>query len=853
MTKAIRIQVVSLTALALLLATASGSFADPTKCKQGIAKASAKYVQGRSKALQKCEDSKTKGKLPAGQVCTTETKTQMSLSKLDTKLHSDVAKVCGGTDKICGTPDGDDSMASIGWPAACPDFESSSCNNLISNCNDVSDCLECINDVAVDQAIALYYASLQQGQFGTNSVTNKCQQAIGKATAKFLQAKSKALQKCWDARLKGLHNNACPVPGDGKAAATILNAETKKVQAICKACGGPDKLCDNNADLSPNPDIGFVTTCPSVCNAVTTPAACATTCGAPIVVLSDLVTCVDCMTEFKVDCMDALAVPEFVSPLPAECNPNSTTTTTTTTTTNTLATTTTTTSTTLATTTTTTTTTTLGTTSTTTTTTLATTTTTTTTTTLATTTTTTTTTTLATTTTTTHTTTTSTTTTVTTTSTTTTTAGGPSFADFTTSVGSGNCGQTFRNTNGTGNILKNLGCGGLDIGGGSSTVAEGPTPDGSTNRMTTSCVGSNCTLGPVAADGATFKCTNTGCVFGTPLPIVNGTLSTCVQNTFASPLSGTLDTSNGNASININLSSASIVTGNATQPCPICRVGSISGAPCVGSPGSPCTGVCEGSPNQGSACVSTNSQGLTNDCPNVGSSGAGNKCYKGTNNNGACTSNAACTGGGVCAVFVGNIPVNLSPATTGLAQMADSGGIFCPTKHCQSGTSYGAVCTVDTDCPGSTQTGRCIGQGAGQVGAFVTDVCLAGANSGLPCKVATQATDCPGSTCKVGSGNNMCNGGANDGKGCTTSTDCGGSPCVRAGTLARLIKEQGAAPGVSLLPVNTSHAARLASVFCIPDADSSPNGGGQGFLISAAANLPGPGATTLPGTIVLRP
>src|SRR5262249_58753626 len=122
---------------------------------------------------------------------------------------------------------------------------------------------------------------------------------------------------------------------------------------------------------------------------------------------------------------------------------------------------------------------------------------------------------------------------------------------------------------------------------------------------------------------------------------------------------GTMDISNGHATLSQSLSSATVVTGNATQPCPLCRSGSVSGPACAGTPGSPCTGVCEGSPNQGSACVSTNSAGLSNDCPNVASTGAGNRCYKGSNNNGACTSSAVCTGG-VCAIFVGNIPVNLT-------------------------------------------------------------------------------------------------------------------------------------------------------------------------------------------------
>jgi hypothetical protein len=842
--------------------------ADPVKCQREIAKRSSQFVQDKSKALQKCEDAKASGKLAAGTDCHSDGKTMQAIAKASSKLSSAIVKQCGGHDKTCGTGD-DDSLASIGWGTVpvCPNFESGSCTNLIGSCADIATCLDCIDEAAVDQAMTLYYGALTSSEFGTNSAVNKCQRAIGKETTKFLQAKSKALQKCWDSRLKGRHSNPCPDPGDSKAVATIQHAEQTKVKNICKACGGPDKACGGGDDLTPA-QIGFSSTCPNVVVPDGGPA-----CAGPIVTLQDVVTCVDCVTEFKADCTDRAAVPEF-APYPPECNvagPTTTTSTTLTTTTTVAGTTTTTIlstcgngvvdpgepcdlsspsgallcppgetctaactcvgPTTTTTTVSTTTTTTLSTcgngvvdpgepcdpsspsgallcppgetctagcmcvpaTTTTTTTTPTTTTTlatcgngvvdpgepcdpsspsgallcppgeictagcacvpaTTTTTTLASTTTTTasptTTTTLENTTTTTAAPTTTTeapTTTTTTSSTTTTTvAAGPSFLDFTTGVAGGVCGNTFSDTTGTTSI-KSLTCGGLNIGGGQSTVPEGPTPDGATSRFTTSCTGSSCTLGPTSSAGATFDCTNTGCNFGPPLPIKNGALSTCVANTFATPASGTLDLGTGASSTNVSLSSNVVVTGNATQPCPICRSGSTSGPACAGSPGSPCTGVCEAGPTQGSACTSTNSVGLSRDCTQP----PGGTCYKGSNNGGACTSNVQCPGG-ACAVFVGVIGVNLSPLDTGTAELSDAGGVFC--------------------------TGQ-------------------------------------------------------------SSTGCFGSQSCE------LIRETGSPAGA--LTLNTPKATKLASVFCIP---ASGNG-----LIDGAAALPGPGATSLPGTAVILP
>jgi hypothetical protein len=69
-------------------------------------------------------------------------------------------------------------------------------------------------------------------------------------------------------------------------------------------------------------------------------------------------------------------------------------------------------------------------------------------------------------------------------------------------------------------------------------------------------------------------------------------------------------------------------------------------------------------------------------------------------------------------------------------------------------------------------------------------------------------------------------------------------PAGAAG-VADYINEIGAAGG-PLTP--GTHPATLASTFCIPAV-----GGKLGFLINGAADLPGPGATSLPGTFEFVP
>jgi hypothetical protein len=289
----------------------------------------------------------------------------------------------------------------------------------------------------------------------------------------------------------------------------------------------------------------------------------------------------------------------------------------------------------------------------------------------------------------------------------------------------------------------------LSLGGGGATVPEGPTPDGSTSRFNADCTGNSCTLSAFPTRGPTWECTDAGCNFGTPLPIPNGGLSTCVENKFAAAASGTIDTDTGEADLDVPLSSYAVLTGTPSQPCPICRSGSTSGPVCAGTPSSPCTGVCEGSPNQGSPCTSFNSQGLTTDCPSPVNSSQ-NRCYRGSNNGGACSTGSQCPGG-ICAQLVGIIPVSLSPLSTGTSELSSATGMFCPSQ---------------------THPG-----------------CFTNPNS---------------SSCQ-------------------------------------LIRETGSPAGPLTLGVPAD--ATLASVFCVP-ATSSP-------LINGAVSLPGPGATTLKGQVLL--
>ncbi len=336
-----------LLALAVVLAPNTAS-ADAIDCQRTIAKGVTKFVKARAKALQRCEDAKVRGRgdllFPPDADCLIDFKTSTAIAKAASKLRSSIAKRCAGDDRICGTGDDDlDMQLDLGYPATCANLDNGACTDPLDDCGAVGDCLDCIAGSGVDQSIAVYYADLVPSNPVSESALNKCQRAIGKETTKYLISKEKILSKCWDARYKGKHAAACPdlfadtvtAKAAVQAARNIAKAEAKKISKICKACGGEDNRCDDvvdpvNPGVTPLGGSGAGDDIPPVtisslgaCPDVTVPAGAsrpAVPCARPIGTLADLVFCVDCVTEFDVDCLDAARVPGLTT-YPAECNP----------------------------------------------------------------------------------------------------------------------------------------------------------------------------------------------------------------------------------------------------------------------------------------------------------------------------------------------------------------------------------------------------------------------------------------------------------------------------------------------------------------------------------------------------
>ena len=300
--------------------------ASALRCQQTIGKELTKFMKTKSQILKTCKEGAVKRGEPADPVLCPLTPQDDKINAAAQKLEDKIASACGGANKVCNAadtgPDADEPLAAIGWDiGTCPDLRGHGCTNAIADCDDIGTCIACIGHEAVNQANELAYDLLNPAEFATGSPVNKCQIAIGKATTKFLQTKSKLLRTCWSKVLAAKPGFTSP-PGcpdtDAKTVANLVKAEQKKIAAICKACGaGGDAdgngVCDLPGGAFTPAAIGFEPDCPDM----TVPGA-ATSCMATITDLGALIACVDCVTEFAVDCSAALTVPSLL-PYAAEC------------------------------------------------------------------------------------------------------------------------------------------------------------------------------------------------------------------------------------------------------------------------------------------------------------------------------------------------------------------------------------------------------------------------------------------------------------------------------------------------------------------------------------------------------
>ena len=398
----------------------------------------------------------------------------------------------------------------------------------------------------------------------------------------------------------------------------------------------------------------------------------------------------------------------------------------------------------------------------------------------------------------------------------------PTKLSFTTAVGSGNCGAV----SGTSGTLLNLVCAGLYFGGGLESVPLPATvPDMGVSLTKACCSGTNLTLANLTSTdtGSNRNCTSTGCLFGPPLPIPNSAtpvLSTCILNDIAANAVGTATCDTGASSLNLPLTSNTFLTGDlldgtkadrpfvpGTQPCPTCQTACRSCFSSAGVTNTMCTTNADCGAN---AFCGLRACASDTDCPTGVPCGTTPVCLGGANYGASCTPGSGPLGAAYptshdCALPAGSAPIGILPIPFALTTGTSS------KPGIASGTQQRVFCGY---CRDAANTGCFEGDPHAQA-----DSCPLPAGSLHPC---TADSDC--TTPNYASCEQRDNGAFHQGPA-TSITETG----VPAGDMTD----------------HFAHSSTLVSVFCIPLTFNA--------VIDGAADLPGPGAVSLPGHAQILP
>ncbi|MBI3770795.1 MAG: hypothetical protein HY271_20190 [Deltaproteobacteria bacterium] len=336
--------------------------------------------------------------------------------------------------------------------------------------------------------------------------------------------------------------------------------------------------------------------------------------------------------------------------------------------------------------------------------------------------------------------------------------------------------------------------------------------------------------------------------FGTYLPLAAGGVSTCVENTFSSGISGTANIETGTSAGAASLVSRVFTGVTLSNPCPRC--------------------LNDPTPNDGVKGGTCNGAGLHSGAMCDANGSSPNQSFG--------TTSLDCPPGS--GALIASLPIDLSN-TTGSKTKTLSAGTSPP---CTDGTFAGLLCQCDT-CNNAAATPCSNNADCTAVGATVCggQRCLGGTNNGHPC---ANNSACPGSgtACTVpgaATAGNQCDGGSGDCidnpqpgdpnkrtcgtgpsesfcgpveifRGCSSDAQCGvgvgGAPgdtcnvtrfrdCFDNGLDTEVVR----ASGVVDKPSGHASNPTLAALFCI-----GPTTAGA---VNSAAGLPGLGRLELQG------
>jgi hypothetical protein len=323
------------------------------------------------------------------------------------------------------------------------------------------------------------------------------------------------------------------------------------------------------------------------------------------------------------------------------------------------------------------------------------------------------------------------------------------------------------------------------------------------------------------------------CFYGPPLPITSGGVPVCVVNRYTGSLTGTANIANsgphaGEGAATVNLEAA-VYNGVAVQqPCPTCEN---DPTPRDGVKG----GTCSGGVRDGQPCDVQGDNALFGhvslDCEPVRAANIGNlrvTFSPATTGTTQLSANVPCTAPGFNGVSCFCDTCGDATAAPCNISADCAPGIVCGGKRCVGGANAGHACVTGSECP----SGSC-----GRMGqATAPNQC-----DDVTCSPDASDPNPNDGYCASGPLDKFCT--IETFRGCTSDADCQPAPsgncdsCKPNQTCGGGLRNCFLDPIVRVGSPGTQNAV-LAATFCIPPTTSSS--------VNGVGGLPGPGAIAVP-------
>ena len=213
---------------------------DSLRCQQGVGRAGSVYVKIKMKAVQKCLNKIQSGDLSGDPV--TVCRGTPGVPPTDQTTADKIARAEGRVASILAGKCSDPVVADLGLCAA--------------TVPGLTTCLIADHFARTDAAIEEEYGAVTVG----SDAEQDCQASVAKEAGKYLNARLKAIEKCFDTRNKKVCGSADPLPNCLSPSETGPSAEATAAKKIQRAA---DKMVQKIGEVCDDTDLGGLDACAS--------------------------------------------------------------------------------------------------------------------------------------------------------------------------------------------------------------------------------------------------------------------------------------------------------------------------------------------------------------------------------------------------------------------------------------------------------------------------------------------------------------------------------------------------------------------------------------------------------------